>query len=119
MPHLIEELGIKILIPTLEFMGHKVERTGGTFDITVDGIPTEVRTKRKKFSQLDFISLTQNQFSAAQKEKFNIYLVCDLDAIKPEIYKINSEDLLNNKSRIITSYEYGRPVLTRVAKLIN
>ena len=117
MPHLIEEQGTKLLIAALEAKGHKVERLNGTLDISVDGIPAEVKTKRKKFNQLDHISLTSNQFAEAQKRDFLIYLICDLDD-KPEIYKINSKDLLSSNPRIITSYEYGLPSFKQRAELI-
>jgi hypothetical protein len=62
MPH-NTEVGINLLIEQLRRTGHEVKRLGGTFDLDVDGQLAEVKTKTKCFTEMDFISLTQETIS--------------------------------------------------------
>lgn len=109
MPHNIEEQGIQVLTSFLQNKGSYVERTGGTFDIKVDGKNAEVKTSRQKFDQLGFVGFSKNQFDAVQrKEEFDVYFVCNLSADNPEIFKMTSKDLLGIIPTTITHYEYPR-----------
>src|SRR4051812_44711985 len=118
MPHNIEEIGIKLLIQHLESNGHTVRRRSGTFDLEVDGIPAEVKTKNKCFNQLDFISLTEKQYQAAKEHDFDIYVVCNLVSDTPEFYKLSARALLSNTPRVVTSYEYDKGLVKEVARAL-
>ena len=118
MPHIIEEKGIAILIDKLTKGGHKAERMSGTFDLKVDGIFAEVKTKGKSLKNLDFISLTEKQFKAAGQAPFDIYLVCGLNNEEAEIYKISSKALLDKRARTVVSYEFDRTVLVDALEVV-
>jgi hypothetical protein len=111
MPHSIEETGIDLLIDHLRNTGHAVKRLRGTFDVEVDGQRAEVKTKGKCFNDMDFISLTQNQWNAAKTQEFDIYVVCNIKLNAPEFFKVPSRALLAKKPRIVISYEYDKNVL--------
>lgn len=91
-----------------------MERTGGTFDIKVDGKNVEVKTSRQRFDKLGFVGFSKNQFDAAQRnEEFDVYFVCNLSTDNPEIFKLAGTGLAEIQPTVITHYEYPRTLLAQ------
>lgn len=118
MPHAIEETGINCLIDHLRKAGHTVKRRHGTFDLEVDGQLAEVKAKDKVFGKIDFISLTDKQYQAAQTQDFEAYIVCGAQGVTPEFYQVRAQALLAKKARIVTSYEYDLSSLRDIVEPI-
>lgn len=113
MPHDLEERGIAILMRRL----HGVKRIRrGTFDIEVNGVLAEVKTKSKDFGNFDFIQLTDRQYRAAKKRPFDIYCVFGVNGTNPKILKINTADMLARRSRITRIHEFDKSRLTGLWK---
>lgn len=117
MPNQIEAKARKTLIGALIKKGIKVERSDNkTFDLIVRGKYAEIKGKNKCFEGLDFISLTKNQFKEAQREDFDIYLVCGVGEKEAQIYRINSGDLIKEKHRKITTFEYDKSKIGKITR---
>lgn len=113
MPHTIEEKGLEILKEYLNKSGRNWTKSNNkTFDLIVDGSKCEVKTKGKKFSELDFISFTDNQFNEAKNgTDFIIFLVCNLNSDNEgdyEIYEFKSVDFFKMEPKIYRSHEFNK-----------
>lgn len=117
MPHSIERKAKTLLIKELKRRGYKVEFSDrNTFDLIVDGKYAEMKSKKKSFPKMDFISLTKNQFEAIKKYGYNIFLVCGANEQKPEIFIINAKDLLKKRYRKIVSYEFDKTTIDKIKR---
>jgi hypothetical protein len=113
MPHNIEEKGLEILKTYLEKSGRIWTKSEiKTFDLMVDGLKCEVKTKGKKFIDLDFLSFTDKQFDEAQKgTEFIIFLVCNVTSTNEndyEIYEFHSSEFFKLKPKVYRSYEFNK-----------
>lgn len=113
MPHSIEEKGLEILKAYLDKSGRKWTKSEKkTFDLIVDGLNCEVKTKGKKFRDLDFLSFTDNQFNEAKNgTEFIIFLVCNLNSVNGndyEIYEFESVEFFKMVPKIYCSYEFNK-----------
>ncbi len=120
MPNEIEERGISIVKKKL---GSGVERPSGgkfkkTFDLEFKYKYIEVKSTKKPYRDLEFITLTKNQYKALKDGiKFDIYLVCSVMSSSPIIYVIKSTELAKKEPRVIESYEYRRSLLDSIHKI--
>lgn len=113
MPHSIEEKGLDILKAYLDKSGRIWTKSESkTFDLIVDGIKCEVKTKGKKFRDLDFLSFTDNQYKEATSgTKFIIFLVCNVNSVSEddyEIYEFKSIEFFKMVPQIYCSYEFKK-----------
>jgi len=113
MPHSIEEKGLDILKAYLDKSGRIWTKSESkTFDLIVDGIKCEVKTKGKKFRDLDFLSFTDKQYNAAKSgTEFIIFLVCNVNSVSEndyEIFEFQSKDFFKMEAKIYCSYEYNK-----------
>lgn len=113
MPHSIEEKGLEILKSYLDKSGRKWTKSDKkTFDLIVDGLYSEVKTKGKKFRDLDFLSFTDNQFNEAKNgTEFIIFLVCNLNSVNGndfEIYEFKSVEFFKMVPKTYCSYEFNK-----------
>lgn len=109
MPHKNEEKALTHLIKRIQELGRTVLRQKGTFDLSVDGENTEVKSKEKPFQKIDFITFTEKQYNAIKNgQSFDIYIVCNVSADDPEVFRLPSDKLRTVQPKIITSYEYSR-----------
>jgi len=117
MPNLIEQKGVEILIEWLKEQGRTIEKSDNkTFDLKVDGKYVEVKTKSKPYAKLDFLSFTDKQFREIKREKFSIFLICNVgNPSKAEIYEFCSELLKSIEPKKYTSHEYNKSILDSIS----
>ncbi len=115
----IESQGIEALKNALTEQGRMVEKSDKkTFDLKVDGRYAEVKTKSKPYSQLDFLSFTDNQFDKILVEEFLLFLVCNVACPEQiEIFEFESIKLRNVEPKKYTSYEFNKSVIDRISKI--
>lgn len=118
MPNQIEARGIEILKKKLAKQGRKVLKSDNkTFDLIVDGKYAEVKTKKKPYDKLDFLSFTDNQHKEIMQDSFEIFLVCNVgNPSKAEIYKFKSTSLKKFCPKKYTSYEYNKSLMDNIIK---
>lgn len=118
MPHEIEEKARKILAERLRESGSNVRNSDKkTFDLIVNGKYGEIKSKNKKYSKIDFISLTDKQFQALKDQNFDIYLICNVEEDNNiEIYKFSAKSLIDKHPRKVRSYEYGKSIIDTIDK---
>lgn len=120
MPHPIEVKARKYLIRYLKRRGYQSigKSTKKTFDLVADGELIELKGKGASFRKIDFIGLSKTQYEAITTASYTIYLVCGLNSGKREIYRVNPKDLLKLRKRVVTSFEYDRNELIKVAQKV-
>src|SRR5438874_12738333 len=95
--HGIERQGIEVLKAYLTHLGRSVAPSENkTFDLIVDGLLAEVKSKQLPWARLDFIGLTDNQRRAIDRgEHFTLFIICNLKGDgAAEIIEIPSERLV-------------------------
>jgi hypothetical protein len=120
MSNPVETKGLEFLKKRLAEVGRIVTVSDKkTFDLIVDGIYCEVKTKHRPYSKIDFINFTDNQYSEIQKNEFIIFLVSNVgNPNAVEIKEFKSTELRKFEPKKYTSHEFNRSVLNEI-KLTN
>ena len=85
-----------------------------TFDFIINGRYAELKGKGASLDKMDFISLTNKQYTAIGKTDFDIYLICGLNTNNPEMYKIDPKKLIKTRTRKVVSYEYDKAGIKKI-----
>lgn len=119
MPNPIEQKGIEMLTKLLTKQGRKVLKSDNkTFDLVVNGKYAEVKTKRKPYNKLDFLSFTDRQYKEIRNGNFTVFLVCNIgNPDNLQVYEFKSSKLKNILPKKYTSHEYNKPIIDDIKKI--